>query len=335
MVLIDSTLWAGDVGDTLRAFLEAPITSLPSQEPAFNLKPVHLVRNEDLKMVQEHRNALLVGIVTDSSATQVSNETQYLNSSISPEVRESILGGEPLVIQLSNDRSWRKRQEVQFVLGASVSDLIDALIDNSADIVYAYNLATRNRMYRELFDIGRQPALEDTLMRNHGFAVNMQHDYFIATDTTGFVWIRRNLSDSWRSLFVYYTELDDPGVLTPENIIDLRNRLAYQYMRGTQDGFIEVVRRRPVVVDTINFLDRRAIEIRGLWEMMGIENGRRFQFGQGGAFLSYAFYDQHTGRMYLIDGMLFAPRYPKREFLRQLEVIAYTFRTSGDISPAS
>ncbi|MYJ45783.1 MAG: DUF4837 family protein, partial [Rhodothermaceae bacterium] len=40
-----------------------------------------------------------------------------------------------------------------------------------------------------------------------------------------------------------------------------------------------------------------------------------------------AFYDEPSGRLYLIDGMVFAPNFSKREFMRQMEVIAYTFRT--------
>ena len=61
--------------------------------------------------------------------------------------------------------------------------------------------------------------------------------------------------------------------------------------------------------------------------MVGEENGRIFPFGMGGPFVSYAFYDEPTRRLYLIDGMGFAPNYSKREFVRQMEVIAYTFRT--------
>jgi hypothetical protein len=32
----------------------------------------------------------------------------------------------------------------------------------------------------------------------------------------------------------------------------------------------------------------------------------------------------------MIDGMVFAPGHDKREFLRQMEVIAHTFRTRGE-----
>ena len=70
-----------------------------------------------------------------------------------------------------------------------------------------------------MFDIGRQRSLEQTLMDRHGFAVHGQHDFFVAIDTTQFVWLRRVLSDTWRSMFVYYEEDGNPENLTAEWIV--------------------------------------------------------------------------------------------------------------------
>ncbi len=325
-VMIDSTLWEGPVGETLRETIGGPIPTLPSREPNFALSPVHYTSQDVMERAQDHRNLLFVGTIGDTT----SNESRWLYHRFSEESREAVLNDMPVV--LARDDEWRRRQLVYYIVAATEEVLVDAIERYSADIVYAYNLATRQRMYRELFDIGRQRHMEDHLMENHGFAVNVQHDYILATDTTSFVWLRRILSDTWRSLFVYYADSVDPSAITPANILLLRDRLTRQYMEGTQGGFVEVVRSQPVTVDTIDFKGRFGYEIRGLWEMMGEEYGRRFQFGQGGAFLAYAFYDEPSRRLYLIDGMLFAPGYPKREFLRQLEVIAYTFRTSQDVA---
>ena len=82
--------------------------------------------------------------------------------------------------------------------------------------------------------------------------------------------------------------------------------------------------RRPVETDTVNLAGRFALETRGTWRMTGD--------AMGGPFVSYAFFDEDTGRFYLIDGMIYGPRYTtaeKREFLRQMEAIAYTFRTDN------
>ncbi len=323
-VLIDSTLWNSFVGDTLRATIGGPILTLPSREPNFLLNPVHYTSQDALESIQDHRNVLIVGIIGDTTAY----ESRWLYHRLSAEVRDPILQGTPLIFGRSDE--WRRRQEVHYVVARDNAELAQAIATFSNDLVYSYNLATRERMYRELFDIGRQRNLEEVLMEDHGFAVNVQHDYVVATDTANFVWLRRILTDTWRSLFVYYQERVDPTTLTPENVLLLRNALTKQYMEGSQGGVVEVVMTQPITVDTLDFKGRYGFEIRGLWEMVGEENGRRFQFGQGGAFVTYAFYDEPSARMYMIDGMLFAPGFPKREFLRQLEVIAYTFRTARD-----
>ena len=93
-----------------------------------------------------------------------------------------------------------------------------------------------------------------------------------------------------------------------------------KYIRGTFEGsYMEIDRRRPVTTENINFLDRFGYETRALWHMTGD--------AMGGPLLNYSFYDEEQRRIYMIDGMVFAPRYNKREFLRQVEAIAYTFRT--------
>ena len=58
----------------------------------------------------------------------------------------------------------------------------------------------------------------------------------------------------------------------------------------------------------------------------------------GGPFVRYSFYDAEQGRRYVVFGMVYAPQHKfrgsKREFLRQLEVIARTFRTADGAAPA-
>jgi hypothetical protein len=227
---------------------------------------------------------------------------------------------------------WREEQQVFYVLGATEDDVARALQANGEDLRYAFNRITRERMRREMFDRGRQADLERLLMDRHDFAVNAQHDYFVAMDTTNFVWLRRVISsETWRSLFVWYTDELSPAELTAEWVVDTRDRLTRAYVNGNLGDYVQVDRRRPLESENVNFLDRFGYEIRGLWHMVGDdEAGGTVEFGMGGPFLTYAFYDQPTGRTYLIDGMVFAPGFEKRDFLRQLEVIAHTFRTKQD-----
>lgn len=327
-VVIDSVLWEGSVGEALREHIGGPIFTLPTQEPAFVLKPQGLTSQPALEMVQGRKNVIFVASLDDTTT----NEARFIKSILSDEAQQAILDGGVAVVP-RND-VWRRQQQVFYVTASSPEGLVAALEEDGPGIVYRFNEVTRERLRREMFDIGRQPKVEQYLMDNHGFAVHAQHDYIVATDTSNFIWLRRILSDTWRSFFIYYEDNADPSKLSPEWIYAKRDELTRQHVQGTLGGWVEIDHRRPLDAEEINFKDRYAYEIRGLWHMVGIENGEKFPFGSGGPFLTYAFYDEPTGRLYLLDGMVFAPNYPKREFLRQLEVIAHTFRTRQDVARA-
>jgi len=186
-----------------------------------------------------------------------------------------------------------------------------------------------------MFRRGRQPEVEERLLRDHAFMVKVQHDYLIAEDTTNFVWLRRILSDTWRSLFVHYVEYADPRVISPAWIYAQRDSLARAYLQGNVGGYVQTDRRQALETHEVDFRDRYALETRGLWHMVGPDNsGEIVSYGMGGPFVNYTIYDEESGRIYMIDGMVFAPGFEKREFLRQLEVIAYTFRSRGEVESA-
>ncbi len=322
VVVIDSTSWNGPLREAIQEQLAPWIATLPAPEPLFNLRRVGIGSQQAFESVRIVKNVVFAAPLRSDTP-----EAQFLRSRLDSAAVEAVLAGSTAVV--SRPDLWREAQQVYYVLGATEDDVAAALRDHGEDIRYAFNRITRERMQRDMFDRGRQPELEQRLLDRHDFAVNAQHDYFVALDTTNFVWLRRVISsETWRSLFVWYTDELSPADLTAEWVVDTRDRLTRAYVNGNLGDYVRVDRRRPLEAENINFLDRFGYEVRGLWHMVGDgENGEIQEFGMGGPFLTYAFYDQPTGRTYVIDGMVFAPGFEKRDFLRQLEVIAYTFRT--------
>ncbi len=328
MVVTDSASWNGEIGDALREELGAYINTLPAPERLFALKRSGIDSRRTLDLIKRQKNIVFVAPLSDST-----REAQYLLSTLDEAAASAILEGGTVAV-LGREDEWAQEQQVYFVLGSKASDLAQAIRTNGEGIRYNFNRATRRRLLRTMFDKGRQVELEDELMANHGFAVNAQHDYFVSIDTTNFVWMRRVVSpDSWRSLFVWYTDELSPADLTAEWALAARDRLTSAYVQGNLGDYVVVDERRALEVENIDFLGRFAFEIRGLWHLVGPdESGKVVQFGMGGPFVTYAFYDEPSRRTYLVDGMIFAPGYEKREFLRQLETIAHTFRTQADVA---
>lgn len=330
-VVIDSTRWNGPVGEAIREYITPYVSTLPTPERPFDLQQMSLTDERVFDDVRAQKNVVFIAPLSDST-----HEASFLRTRLSEEAEQAVQEGQTAVVARPN--LWRQSQRVFFVTAATPQQLIEALEQSGEQIQDSFHEVTLERMEREMFEKERQRELEDSLMQRHDFAVNVQHDYVIATDTTteseGFLWLRRLLSDTRRELVIYYKENAHPSELTADWIYATRDSLTERYLRGNVDGYVQIDYRRPLETENTDFLDRYAYVTRGLWHMAGeSENGELLLYGGGGPFVSYAFYDQAQDRLYLIDGMVFAPNYGKRTFIRQMEVIAHTFRTRDDTAP--
>ena len=326
VVVMDSSLWRGSTGDATRAVFEELIETFPVQEPAFAVEYVDLRTREQFeKNIRTKRYLLFAGVLDVDN-----NVSRFIQSRLDTNVQALIRGGEPGIYQLQD--VWMRDQLVYYLAATSDSSLADAIHSNGASIRYNLNEANRRQMEEDMFSRYRQTDVEKQMMERHGFAVNVQHDYLTAVDTTGFVWLRRFVDQqNWRSVFIYYVDQADPTTISPEWVLEARDRLTETWITGNLGDFVRIDRRRPITTEEINFLGRYGLETRGLWHLVGYDHdGTVRSAGGGGPFLSYTFYDEEQGRLYLIDGMIFGPKYDKRELLRQIEVIAHTFRTQAE-----
>ncbi|MFO8232900.1 MAG: DUF4837 family protein [Longimonas sp.] len=331
MVVIDSTHWDSGLGEAVQRYIGPYVETLPTPERTFDLRQVDLASDRVFDMVQRHKNVVFIAPLSDE--TPVAN---FLRDRLSDDVLQAALDGTPVVVPRNN--LWRRSQRVYYLTAANTEQLIDALSERGSDIRDTFHEVTLDRMEREMFEKERQYNLEDTLMQRHDFAVNVQHDYQIAIDTTtedrGFIWLRRVLTDTRRELMIHYVEGMAPGDITPDWIYNTRDSLTEEYLRGNVAGFVRTDYRRPLNTEETEFLDRYSYITRGLWHFVRRtdEEGESLQeMGGGGPFVNYTFYDQDTDRVYMIDGSVFAPEHGKRDFLRQMEVIARTFRTQAEV----
>jgi hypothetical protein len=332
-VVMDSSHWTGTVGNTFRQTVTPWVETLPQPERHFQFRHLELSSERTYESIQDLKNVVIVAPLSDTT-----NEADFLRRRLSDKARTAILDGQTAVVEKPN--LWRRSQRVFFVTAADSTGLTDALKQKGDTIKSTFTDITLQRMKREMYDDARQFAVEDTLMQRHGVAVNVQHDFQIAIDTTtassGFVWLRRILPQTRREFFIYYEETASPDRITPEWIYATHDSLTRRHMRGNVAGFVRIDDRRPLQTEPISVLDRYGYETRGLWRMVKPADSKDgfIGVGGGGPFLAYTFYDQATDRVYLLHGSVFAPGFDKLQFLRQMEVMANTFRTRNERSPS-
>jgi hypothetical protein len=326
---MDSSLWTGSVGDSFRTSVTPWVETLPQPERYFEIRHLELSNERAYESIQDLKNVVIAAPLSDST-----NEANFLRRRLSEKAQQAIQNGQAAVVPKPN--LWRRSQRVFFVTAATPSALSTVFEERGAEIKRSINEITLQRMKREMYDDARQYEVEDSLMKQHNFAVNVQHDYQIAVDTTtessGFVWLRRILAQTRREFFVYYRENASPSQLSSDWIYATHDSLTREYFRGNVSGFVRIDYRRALETQQADVLGHYGYESRGLWHFVepAREEGEFMNLAGGGPFLIYTFYDQPSDRIYMLHGSVFAPDFDKLRFIRQMEVMANTFRTKAD-----
>ncbi|MCS7083122.1 MAG: DUF4837 family protein [Bacteroidota bacterium] len=320
-IAMDSAAWAGPLGEAVREVFGSDVETLPQPEPWFDLAFKALRDQAAFERLKRDRNIVFVAPLDGPTPASA-----FIRARLDSAVQAYVRAGNPLSVSRQN--LWAQDQQVLYLTAAGEQDLIRFVREKAPELRALFDRVERTRTEQDLFRRAEQVALADSLLRRHGWRVRIQHDYLIAKDTANFVWVRRLLPDNQRWFFVWWRDRARPDQITPAWILRVRDSLTQRHLRGKyEDSYVTLERRRPVQQAVINFHGRFAYESRGLWRMTGD--------AMGGPFVNITFFDPGQQRIYMLDGSVFAPRYDKREFLRQMEAILYTFRTQAELNSAS
>jgi hypothetical protein len=303
-VIADSTDWAALAPTMKEVFQKVIIT--PQPEYLFELI---WVSPDNFGEHARKKNLILAGALQSPGGV-------IAKVGLSSEVKERVAEGSAFVFP--KREQWAKNQLLVVLVSNTLAELQEKLLDNRD---YLYNLfkkklddETRAEMYSKL----EQVAMEKELLEKFGWMVRVQHDYIINVERPQdrFVMLRRSLPGRERWLFVHWIDDGDSSLISPEWVIHTRNRLTAKFYEG------DVVNQQYTKSDTVDFLGRRALMLEGLWE--------NEQKVLGGPFRSYSFYDAPSARVYMIDAAVLFPGGKKEPFLRQLDVMAHTFKTAHE-----
>ena len=327
LIVTDSSTWEGPAGEAIRAELAPPIATLPGNQGAFRLNFQQLTGRFFDQLKQ--RRAVVFAAPIDAEGPI----GDFIRARVGEDNLDAVRGGGVAAFNVRPDL-WANGQLVVVATAADDRALAEQFLERGPELRAAFADLARENTAQEMFARLRQEDLEQDLLDAHGYRVQIQHDYVQVQDTTAtaggvdgsFVRYRRVLSDTWRDFFVFAADGVE-GLPPPAQIDRITNDLLETFARGSLDSsYVQVDDQRAMTTDTAEIAGRPARETRGFWYMTGDV--------MGGAFVRYAFVDEATDRLYVYYGMTFAPdrRLDKRKFLRQMEAVAYTFRTEADLA---
>lgn len=307
-VIADEANWQvleEDIRDTFERVIETP-----QPEKVF---AVHWVAPEEHQQYLTRKNIVLVGVLGSEGPI----DTKVADM-LSPQVKAKVEAGE--AFYLPKENAYAKNQLLMVLAGTSVEEIEEKLNVNEQRLYNVFKEKLRQDTFAQMYERMEQTDLEKELLQKYGWMVRIQHDYFINVDRAddNFVMLRRSLPGRERWLFVHWLENAQPAIIEQKWMIETRNRFTQKYYAG------DVVVEAFTSSQEVEFAGRAALKLEGLWE----NDEKRV----GGPFRTYAFYDEPSNRVYMIDIAVFYPAGQKEPFLRQLDIMAHTFKTAREVN---
>lgn len=287
IVVINKGDWEGTVGNTVRDILAADCPFLPQREPLYTL--VNVAPSAFTNIFQIHRNILIFNI--DSNVT---NPGTVVRSDV-----------------------WAAPQCVISVNAPDSESAATVFLENSEKIKSTIEQAERDRVIQNAKKY-EERSLAPVVAEMAGGSPHFPSGYQLKKKTSDFIWIAYVTTYTNQGIFVYKYPATGQDDFTVERLVEKRN----EFLKNNVPGMFENTYMTTSTVATpsleyIKYKGRDFAEIRGYWEV--------FNDYMGGPFVSHAFYSKDGKDIIVTEAFVYAPKYDKRHYLRQVESLLYSF----------
>lgn len=292
LVVIERPDWEADLGVSIREALASDTPYLAQREPLFSLSNV--TPGNFSNMFKMHRNLLLINI----NPQNVSSGVVYKNN------------------------VWAQPQAVVQVNAVDGAQALALFREASPVIAEYFEQNERDRIIANA-KLYEERALQAPVEKVTGGILHFPSGYRCRKYTDDFVWIADEKQYTNQTVLVYKYPVDGPDVFTQEKIIAARNAIMKANVPGPVEGsYMTTSEAEEPVTRSLRYHGRDFMETRGFWEVEG-------DF-MGGPFVSHSFYSPDGKDIIVLEAFVFAPRYDKRQYLRQVESLLYSFEWKKD-----
>lgn len=293
IIVIDKGAWEGAVGTTLRDTLAADCPFLPQAEPLYSL--VNVDPSGFNNMFKVHRNVILMNI----------------NGSVT----------EPGVVFRQD--VWAEPQCVIGVNAPNNETAIALIKENSRKILTTLEQAERDRVIRNARKF-EERAITPVINELLGGSPHFPSGYQIKAKNSEFIWVTYAPQHVQQSVLAFkYPVVEGEEMMSRESLITNINAMLQRNVPGMFENTYMMI--TPAIQPSVTYMKYKGLafaEVRGLWD---VHNDY-----MGGPFVAHAFYSQDGKDIIVLLAFVYAPKYDKRHYLRQIESILYSFEWKKD-----
>lgn len=287
IVVLDRNNWTGEVGNSLRNTLAIDYPMLPQKEPSFNLINISKTAFSDLFKI--HRNIIYFNI--DEKVTQ---------SGVF--VRRDVWAQPQIVITVEAKDS----QEASELIQKNSQVIFDAI-----DQIEKERIARSSKKYEE-------SSIRSVVAEKFGGSPYFPKGYSIKKVTDNFIWASQETTSTNLGILIYTIPYDGNEFPTMEKILAEQNEVLKNNVPGMfPNSYMTTATAETPIMTPYKYKNKNFVEIRGLWEVANDY--------MGGPFVEHIMYAKEQGKLLVVEGFVYAPRYKKRNYIRQVESIVYSF----------
>lgn len=281
--------WEAEPGTAIREILADNYPYLPQTEPLFRLYNVPL--ESFTQVFKLHRNMIRVNIA----------DTCTTSFAITHNV-------------------WAQPQTIVTVNAASELEAAEYIRANGGKLVKIFEQAERDRSLANAKKY-QNTSLDLFVEQMFGGTPFFPTTYSLKKQSDDFLWISYETTYTNQGVFIYKFPYSGDYQLTPKFLIEKRDAVMKANVPGTAEGSYMIT--NPNIVPGFEWKTydgRKFAEVRSLWDT--------YNDFMGGPFILDAFLSKDGKDVIVTEGFVYAPKYNKRDYVRQLEAILYSWHWS-------
>ena len=291
IVVMTKADWEGALGNATRDLLAADCPWLPIREPLYTL--VNIIPNDFANLFKVHRNIVYFDI--DPQAADIG-------------------------VSYVKDR-WATPQCLVYVAAHSSDEAMAYLKDSGKNVVAYIEQAERDRVISNTLHY-EEKSIAGEIAPLFGGSPHFPMGYSLKKKTDDFVWVADEKQYTNQGVLIYkYPAGNDPFSLA--KIIEQRNAILKANVPGMFENTYMTTGEVPEpYIEYLKYHGRDFAQVRGWWEVQN-------DF-MAGPFVSQSFYSKDGSEIIVTEAFLYAPKYDKRQYLRQVESLLYSWEWANE-----
>ena len=301
LIILDKQFWGTPLEKVIIEHFQRDITTLPQPEKMFSLE-ISARKSFTKELKKQHT------IVIFDIADKANNRNARLEE--------------------ATKDMWSIGQVVYKFRASSQKSAIALFLLEVDQLIAELNENSRNKLMRE-YEFKGNAKVVNQLSELQKLSISVPSDMTIDENHTGFSWLKRfrtkfadnNKHEIQQGIIIYTYPYVDDSTFTLDYQIAKRDSVFKYAVPGPTEGSYMATELRfgmqpEFAQKMINGL--YVFEMRGLWRVEGDL--------MGGPFLSISMFDESNNRIVTIEGYVYAPHFEKREYLREMEAMIYSYQ---------